>query len=191
MPDSIPIHPHGLSKYYYDKGCTHPLCLRAAARAKAANRARRRAERVLVDGRWIHPDLAAFDSDSPRRHGTQYARTTFQCQCEHCKPSRPDLVAFPGTSLLWAGHVDDRVAGSIIGLALVVVMMHIAPMIDVHVVPPLLHVLGMIHPPRVSMIRFCLVALTAYTAAPLVVSVALALVVAAVWPLIRRDKAFA
>ncbi len=41
-PSSIPLHVHGSSKYYYDLGCQHPLCLKVASAAKAAYRARRR-----------------------------------------------------------------------------------------------------------------------------------------------------
>ncbi len=38
MPDpkpvAIPLHVHGSSKHYYRLGCTHPLCMKAAADAR-------------------------------------------------------------------------------------------------------------------------------------------------------------
>jgi hypothetical protein len=123
----IPVHTHGSSKYYRDLGCLHPLCVAKASMAKAANRARRRAERVKIDGRMVHPDLAAADSDSPRRHGTRYARTTFGCECLQCKYVP---AAFPGT-LMWQSHLDSRVAAVVFAAATVVVLWRTIPAHDV------------------------------------------------------------
>lgn len=174
----IPLHAHGCSKYYRILGCIHPLCVETVAKAQARVRANRRIERHLVDGRMVHPGLAAADSDSPRRHGTQYARSTFGCECLRCKP---DLVAFPGTSLLWHGQVDPRVVSVAFALAVLVAAWHVAP-VDFSVFPHLFRL------PRVSMLRVAVVALTAYTAAPLVTFVVVALVVAAAWSLTHRER---
>jgi hypothetical protein len=127
VPGSIPLHVHGSSKHYYNLGCTDLRCIAKASAAKAANRARRRAERVRVDGRMVHPDLAPVDSDSPRRHGTKYARTTFQCECEHC---RPVLAALPGT-LMWHSHLDGRVAVVAAAVMAVAMLWHTIPVHDI------------------------------------------------------------
>lgn len=179
--EHIPVHVHGTSKYYYNLGCTHPLCVAVAALAKAANRARHRSNRVRVDGHWEHPDLKPFDSDSPRRHGTQYARSTFGCECTYCKP---DLVAFPGTSLLCHGHVDSRIAGAVLAVGALILAWHVAPTVG----PLVVSLLHLVPVPRVSLTRAGMVALTAYTTAPLPVFVALALVVATAWSFVRPER---
>jgi hypothetical protein len=149
----------------------------------AAYRGRRRAERIRVDEHWEHPGLAAFDSDSPRRHGTKYARTGFGCECVYCKPA-PDLVAFPGTSLLWHGHVDNRLAGAVLAVGALVLLWHVAPAVG----PLVVSLLHLVPIPRMGLTRAGMVALTAYTTAPLPVFVALALIVANTWSIVRPER---
>lgn len=179
--EHIPVHTHGTSKYYRDLGCTHPLCIAVASLAMAAYRGRRRAERVRVDEHWEHPGLAAFDSENPRRHGTKYARTGFGCECLYCKPN---LVAVPGTSLLWHGQVDSRVAGAVLAVGALILAWHVAPAVG----PLVVSLLHLVPIPRMGLNRAGMVALTAYTTAPLPIFVALALVVATARSIVRPER---
>uniref|UniRef100_UPI003F498CFE hypothetical protein n=1 Tax=Pseudonocardia sp. CA-138482 TaxID=3240023 RepID=UPI003F498CFE len=84
---------HGVSRYYYDLGCGHKLCRQKAATAKRATRANHKAARRQVNGRWVHAQLAPADSTAAARHGTVYARATFGCECEECRP--PGTLCLP------------------------------------------------------------------------------------------------
>ena len=92
----IPLHVHGSSRYYYDLGCEDALCKAKAASCQAGVRTKRRAERVLIDGRMIHPRLADIDTDAPARHGTVYGRYGYGCQCAFCEDAAtPRLPRLP------------------------------------------------------------------------------------------------
>jgi hypothetical protein len=83
--ESIPLHTHGISRYYYDLGCNHHLCKAKAAACQAGVRTRRRARRVRINGLLVSPDLAPVGSDVPARHGTVYGRRGFGCKCLDCR----------------------------------------------------------------------------------------------------------
>lgn len=121
--DSIPLHVHGISRYYFDRGCLELLCIGTVAKAKAKVRANHRAERTLIDGRWVHPALAAFDSDAAARHGTPYARRDFGCECPDCRPGmhRP-LATLGGLLGPTAWHLNDRLIGGV-ALSLLALML--------------------------------------------------------------------
>ncbi|HEY2089568.1 MAG TPA: hypothetical protein VGH54_26540 [Mycobacterium sp.] len=106
-------HNHG-SKYQYDLGCGNVLCRAAAAAAKARVRTKHRAERELVDGRWIHPKLAPSDSDKPARHGTMYAVRDFSCECVDCQPNLRRLASMGGLLAPAAWHLNDRLFGAVV-----------------------------------------------------------------------------
>ena len=93
--DLLPSYACGRSRYNYDKGCRCLLCKAKVAACQASARAKRRAQRDRIDGRWVSRLLAPVDSDKPARHGTEYGRYAYYCECVACEdaPRLPKLPA--------------------------------------------------------------------------------------------------
>lgn len=68
---------HGRS-VTYTKGCRCDLCRAAAVEKRAVLRKARYAERIMVDGRWFAPRVAA------NAHGTLATYGNWGCRCEPC-----------------------------------------------------------------------------------------------------------
>jgi len=73
-PIRVPI-PHGTVTGYTYHRCRCAPCAEASAAANRDRDLRRMAERVVVDGRLVHPDAP---------HGTMTGHRRFGCRCEHC-----------------------------------------------------------------------------------------------------------
>lgn len=75
---------HGTHYAYNTFGCRCAICTNFMAAYKAANRARRRAERKLIDGRPVH-------SNAP--HGTPDAYGNWGCRCGECTSAHAKKLA--------------------------------------------------------------------------------------------------
>lgn len=68
---------HGTAACYTGNGCRRPECREANTASCKRSRAKRYAERELIDGR-----LVAFGDNIT--HGSRTATSYYGCQCEEC-----------------------------------------------------------------------------------------------------------
>lgn len=66
-----------------DRRCPCAACTQARRAEHAAHRAERRAQRVLIDGRWVAPLPAPY-------HGKLNAYREWSCRCPPCVQANSD-----------------------------------------------------------------------------------------------------
>lgn len=71
---------HGTATGYVAYGCRCAACGRANTKRALSWRTRRAAERVLVDGRLVHPHAP--------QHGTRSSYCNYSCRCEPCSEAQ-------------------------------------------------------------------------------------------------------
>ncbi len=69
---------HGSASTYANYGCRCMPCVVASRRKHETHRQRRMAERVLIDGRLVHPRAP---------HGTTNGYSYYSCRCTACTDS--------------------------------------------------------------------------------------------------------